>query len=490
MAEKQNETKVENVVQQVRQGHLTEALTEVNNFYKGHSAASSEQFTNQLFSQIKQDQLCPLIAAGVFRKGSDVLTLTDRDNNGLDDRELKQALSNPKLSPLERMTASFMLLNSEQLAGDKGRITPESLADAAKRTAIPPLELVPGPGPDSRDKTKVSEGRDQAQKPTLAEARKELLDEARKHGVEISKLNSFMQSLESRSAEGKQEGLKAPDADKLAQTYKTFTEMLTGPTQQNGLSERDRAYLVTLSMRNLAFPDRIDQGFDMCPVGTLEILTASYNPQSYAKLMKEVSLTGEFTTSGGKRITVPPEAIKPGEQQFKFNTENVGQNRWQNWASEIFQETAANSVVPFLPQDSRFPAHGKPHTGGKTDMMLDQIQMASEAISGTRVPYFENRHAPSAQELLELRQAGNFPVGIHTVHVADSAGGVWGLHVQTLQDFRIRNGQSEVYLDNQRGSVQDVGWIPLPDLYRYQQLSVPNSHYYLPPGASARPRSS
>ncbi len=329
----------------------------------------------------------------------------------------------------------------------------------------------PRPVPERSDKR---DAKDTTEKPTPTEepktAREGLSEIAREKGMNVTRLNEFMDRFQQRCEEARAAGLQSPSHEQITKTYSTLSEMLKGPAQAGGMSDRERAELVHTTMFNLANPRKIDQGLNLCNVTTSEEFTASRYPENYARLMKEVSLTGKFTTTSGKEITLPPGSIQKDEEQNRFTTENLGNNRWRNWSSKIFQETGINSVVPFLQPNANYPAWGKPHIEGKSDMSLPQIQTACEEINGKQMPYFPVGDAPTAAELIKLKEEGNFPAGVHTIHVRDRQGVVSGLHVQTIQDVRVRGGQFQVLLDNQRGGTNDQGWVSLKELHKIQQL--------------------
>ena len=148
---------INSAVQNVQQNHLSAALTEVNNYYKTAGGDSSKALTERLFTRLNQEHLLPQLASGIFGKESDVFKLVDENKSGgLDDRELKRVLSDPsKGSALERMTAGYMLLNSERLSGGRTEITPESLQREAKPDIVPPLDLVFGVGEDKAGRKKT-----------------------------------------------------------------------------------------------------------------------------------------------------------------------------------------------------------------------------------------------------------------------------------------------------------------------------------------------
>ncbi|MDZ4832442.1 MAG: hypothetical protein SGJ27_01450 [Candidatus Melainabacteria bacterium] len=328
---------------------------------------------------------------------------------------------------------------------------------------------------------------DKVEKPTpeaeLRTARDSFTTAAKERGMDVARMTEFMNTFEKRCEDTKKLGNKAPTQEQITKTYSTLTEMLKGPAQPGGLNDIDRTDLVKKTMYNLADPKNIDQALNLCNVTTSEVFTASRFPENYARVLKEVSLTGKFKTTAGKEITLPPEAIARDPEQNKFTTENVGQdatrNRWRNYASKVFQETGVNSVVPFLAPDANYPAFGKPHVSGKSDMSLPQIQAACENINGQKMPYFPSGDAPTAGELLKLKEDGEFPVGVHTIHVQDSSNGiVSGLHVQTIQDVRMRAGELQVLLDDQRGGKEEEGWVSLRDLHRYQQFNNLGSQWY------------
>jgi hypothetical protein len=315
----------------------------------------------------------------------------------------------------------------------------------------------------------------------LASARDSLTTEAQLHGLDASRLGGFMKDFEQRCKDADQRGLKSPSSEQIAKTYETLGEMLKGPAQAGGLNDHDRADLAKTTLYNLANPLHIDQTYNLCNITTAEVYTATRHPENYARLLKEVSLTGAYTTTTGKHITLPAGSIDRGSEQLQYTTENVGGNRWTNWTSKIFQETGINSVVPFLEPNPDYPAWGKPHTGGKSDMSMPQILDACQEINGRKMPYFGVGDCPSAAELLKLKEEGDFPAGVHTIHVQDSQGVVSGLHVQTIQDVRVRDGQLQVFMDNQRGAANDQGWVSLQQLHNIQNFpNLPAQWYEIP----------
>jgi len=93
-------------------------------------------------------------------------------------------------------------------------------------------------------------------------------------------------------------------------------------------------------------------------------------------------------------------------------------------------------------------------------------------LTGHDMPYIPHGVAPTAEQLMQYKRDGNFPVGIPTLYSGGSE-----QHVQTIHNVRQENGRTEVYLDDQNGQGNDRGWVPLDQLYARQGLGAPVQNY-------------
>ncbi len=264
----------------------------------------------------------------------------------------------------------------------------------------------------------------------------------------------------------------------------------------------ERHKLVEQVMENAADPKGIDQGLHgTCGAAALETRMYTNNPSAAAKLIADVSTTGEFKGTKPDASLLEPDA----EAQYTVTPDGK-----RNYASQVFQGTAI-SMVPNGEGYKQGPADesAKPPKTGEsvkkgefTGVTAEEVQQMEQRITGKSQPVIENTkvlldgkiekvddkqvHVGSEQELrqqlLKMKTANpsQLPavILVHTKNepfFSDSgggkAGGSGGYHFVTVTDYNP--GTGKVTLDNQWGKTNDHRDLPVGDLYHATQAPSP-----------------
>lgn len=300
----------------------------------------------------------------------------------------------------------------------------------------------------------------------------------------------------------------------VAEVYSNVSRILTADASAV-LPEKERLRIAQQVIRNSAKPTSIDQGrHGTCNVAVVETRTYTRNPESAAKLVADVAITGGFTTADGYTITPTRRSLIPDDESGS-NPPSDGQ---RSAASHVFQMTAANihwqrRLVTPDAQISRWgkivyeqiPSKRSRLTGDTGERVMDynvdpprettdykrgpslgvhDLIAITNQITGKSEKDFvvENqvhggpatKHVTSPKELEEvLKNGGNeMPIFIrvHTGNdpfLADNGGsftrqrGVWHVVCVTGYDARTK----KVSIDNQWGSRSDKN-IDLEKLYK------------------------
>lgn len=269
------------------------------------------------------------------------------------------------------------------------------------------------------------------------------------------------------------------------------------------LSRSLRNEIFQTGLKNLSSPEDIRQGqHPTCNVTTVEVYAACRAPGEYARMLKEIALTGKYKTSEGRTVTPPRKALMPGEDESRFDLKNSDVNR-RNYASQIVQMTLINGLYEtgkisrngVVRTDLRYVldksswedigggrkrkvgedrlvdsagrVHGSSKDGGP-NLTVSDCKAAARMMLGKDMPYRNGpvsrdggatwiRDIPTQEELLRAKAQGNFPMGVPTMG---------GMHVQTIHDvYKDRSGRLFVKLDNQHEAKKD-GWVSYDDLVR------------------------
>lgn len=139
----------------------------------------------------------------------------------------------------------------------------------------------------------------------------------------LKKLNSYEDAFSTKS--------QAPEPNKML-TFQIIQQMVAAEQAQTGLSSVQRASIAIDTLANLASPvQNIGQVGNTCKFASYEVRIATLTPELYASLIMQIVLLGKYKCSDGSEIVYPRNSLS--------NTETA---KYANWASRIFQVTAAN----------------------------------------------------------------------------------------------------------------------------------------------------
>lgn len=351
------------------------------------------------------------------------------------------------------------------------------LADQKNQPSLPNLsiglERIDTTDVKAKDtSSKIVESNDVEQQ--IKRARARLAETATGKHLNMAQFTRFMDAFELRCRAGAKERMIVPDAKQIAKTYDNLADLLDGTGKGNYLKDKSRAKICEQALHNLAFPKEIDQGQNpTCGITSGEIYMASRCPDSYTDLIKQVSTTGKYkftrqeTDESGRTkshpdvVKPPGQGILPGSEEEEYDVSRASETADRSWASKIYQVTSVNII------DEGYTGEKDPGYGGT----IDGVKEAIKNISGTEMPWVgisdvEGGLAQASEkEILKLKEKGNLPAGVGTI------GEGLGFHGQVIHDVRVRNGRTEVWLDNQWGRHRDPGWISMNELHRKQGYS-------------------
>lgn len=193
-------------------------------------------------------------------------------------------------------------------------------------------------------------------------------------------------------------------------------------------------------MRNVADPTAIDQGgHNTCNVNTVECRLYSKEPQSAAKVVADVAITGEFKTADN--TVVRPRTLTPDGEAKAYPTPDG----WRNFASQIFQVTAINihwNRKDTLP-GGKFAGRGNIHycqggPGEPSEYLLNASKSPPEIHGFDTIdanhPWLNVSQMSEINEQITGRPSENFSIGRY-VTSSESKGCIG---VSSLDEFKER----------------------------------------------------
>lgn len=162
---------------------------------------------------------------------------------------------------------------------------------------------------------------------------------------------SDMQAFEQRA---KSQGLPP---EEIAKTYRDLSAILSIKGQEP-MTSRERARLVTGTLRNAASPRSISQGeYNTCQTAVIEERIYAKTPSIATNIMLQIARRGEFDTVDGTHVKMQHSNMRAhGEAAL-----NPAPGVWlRSYASQIFQTAAINTILTranesaIPPQDIRY----------------------------------------------------------------------------------------------------------------------------------------
>jgi len=124
----------------------------------------------------------------------------------------------------------------------------------------------------------------------------------------------------------------------ISETYRQVGRILEAAPDSR-LSPEQRLVVASQVMHNAAHPTLIRQNENTCGVTSLEVRTYSRQPSAAAALVADVALRGSFTGHDGTTVRLDDRSLTPS---LRGTTDLAQESRTRNFASQIFQVTAAN----------------------------------------------------------------------------------------------------------------------------------------------------
>lgn len=232
---------------------------------------------------------------------------------------------------------------------------------------------------------------------------------------------------------------------KIAQARGAFDElaqlMETPETADQLFDQKTRIKFAEICMYNLWDPSKIRQGANpTCAPTTVEVHGAVQNPDRYADLIQQVSLTGQYISMCGLQpgsdpieCHIPLSAVEPWRAELRFDLDDP-QSHGRNPVSKIAQNTLVNIFREATQRNPRLYVGGSPWRGGYDG----QLVRSGVMWFGYRMPYIG--HTDHEGNRVTQRNYENYlarglgPVGRYTMG---------GRHVVTEHGiyFRKPNGE-------------------------------------------------
>lgn len=294
-------------------------------------------------------------------------------------------------------------------------------------------------------KTEVSEKKGDAPHKTLddpeVKAEREKLHELAEKKIqdpgERAKFEADMARFEERAAKMEEmytkQGMSPEEAARkakheVAETYRQVGKLMDAKDNPAiNLDERQRIQIAEQVMSNAATPSSINQGLHpTCNVATVEVRTYTQNPSEAAKLVADVTTTGEYTTKDGSKIKINGGSLEPHDQA-KTHPPIDGQ---RGHASQIFQVTAVNI-----------------HYQRNGDIRYEQRERTGRGDNGERlVDYSENPPKDKTAGFFEKHLAGvkdsdYHKPGLDDEQIVDVGNQITG---DSKNDWYIRNGSDKI----------------------------------------------
>lgn len=203
-----------------------------------------------------------------------------------------------------------------------------------------------------RDIDRIARGEFVLSSESVIEARNRLVIAVKSAGLKEDRFNKWINEFEANAARDK----VAPE--RIVKTMNNLADILTATTKSAHFDKEQLKTIVETGMHNIARYLEIDQGsHPTCNVTSVEVVAARLYPDEYTRLLKEVALTGTWTTFEGKKATATTDykgtdpsgkqqvynSIKPGKDELKYDVDKPDTGD-RNLASQIVQMTLINAM--------------------------------------------------------------------------------------------------------------------------------------------------
>lgn len=203
-----------------------------------------------------------------------------------------------------------------------------------------------------RDIDRIARGEFVLSSESVVEARDRLVDAVKNSGLNQDRFNQWIKEFEENAAKNK------ISPEKIVKTMNNLSDILTTKEKSPHFDREQLKSIVETGMHNITKYLEIDQGsHPTCNVASVEVVAARKHPDQYTRLLKEVALTGSWTTSEGKKSTPPTgykgtdpdgkaqvyHSLKPGKDEVKYDV-GIPDTGDRNIASQVVQMTLINAM--------------------------------------------------------------------------------------------------------------------------------------------------
>ena len=100
----------------------------------------------------------------------------------------------------------------------------------------------------------------------------------------------------------------------IAETYQQIDRILSA-SGDKPLTAEQRKQVVRETLRHCSDPEIISQGqHNTCNVTAVQLRAYSLHPSKAAKLVADISTTGEYTTPGGIKVKLDTQSMVPDKE--------------------------------------------------------------------------------------------------------------------------------------------------------------------------------
>lgn len=203
-----------------------------------------------------------------------------------------------------------------------------------------------------RDIDRIARGEFVLGSESVVEARDRLVDAVKNSGINEDRFNKWIKEFEENATKNN------VSPEKIVKTMNNFSDILTTKDKSPHYSTEQLKSIVETGMHNITKYLEIDQGsHPTCNVTSVEVVAARQYPDEYTRLLKEISLTGSWTTFDGKKSTPPTKyagtdpdgkaqvynSLVPGKDETKYDVGKPDTGD-RNIASQIVQMTLINAM--------------------------------------------------------------------------------------------------------------------------------------------------
>jgi hypothetical protein len=279
--------------------------------------------------------------------------------------------------------------------------------------------------------------------------------------------------------------------DQVAKALDHLSALVEPDDSKSTLKKAQRVELAKELIHHLAHPRAIDQGYHQtCNVATVQVVMTAREPEKFVDAVKQVALTGAYTTPGGTRIPFDANSLKPDWQAKFYKPWDPARNSsGRSFASQLFQVAAVNTYYTTQGQNRRYEQVAPENPEDTGERLVDttngsvvskvpgltctHIAEISRQMTGKMIPVLETNQFLDANvtqiassldlqtKLEDLQKNGKLPA-IIMVNMAQEpyytetgkgrSGTTGGWHVVTIWNID-KHGQ--VLVDNQWGRRAD-----------------------------------